>query len=52
MPGISMSGAVTDKNCPDFQTQAEAQKFFEAQGPGDPHRLDGDGDSVACEGLP
>ncbi|MFP4393439.1 MAG: excalibur calcium-binding domain-containing protein [Desulfohalobiaceae bacterium] len=38
-------------NC-DFDTQAEAQSFFEKHQPGDPHRLDGDGDGVACEGLP
>jgi len=41
-----------DKNCSDFSTQAEAQKFFEAHQPGDPHRLDGDGDGQVCEGLP
>lgn len=41
-----------DKDCSDFSTQAEAQRFFDAHGPGDPHRLDGDGDGVACEGLP
>lgn len=41
-----------DKNCSDFDTQAEAQSFYEKHQPGDPHRLDGDGDGVACEGLP
>lgn len=43
-----------DCNCGDFATQAEAQAFFEAAGgPGsDPHRLDGDGDGVACASLP
>ena len=49
------SGASTsdgDKDCSDFKTQAEAQRFFEAHGLGDPHKLDGDGDGVACEGLP
>lgn len=40
-----------DKDCSDFATQAKAQRFFEAHQPGDPHRLDGDGDGVACEGL-
>jgi len=48
----SGSKQVGDKDCSDFQTQAAAQKFFNAQGPGDPHRLDGDGDGEACEGLP
>ena len=41
-----------DRDCGDFSTQAEAQAFFEAAGPGDPHRLDGDGDGVVCERLP
>ena len=41
-----------DKDCSDFRTQAAAQRFFDSQGPGDPHRLDGDGDGEACEGLP
>ncbi len=41
-----------DRDCSDFRTQPEAQAFFEASGPGDPHRLDGDGDGVACESLP
>lgn len=41
-----------DKDCGDFSTHAEAQAFFEAQGPGDPHRLDRDGDGLACETLP
>ncbi|WP_366143968.1 excalibur calcium-binding domain-containing protein, partial [Devosia sp.] len=26
--------------------------FYERSGPGDPHRLDRDGDGVACETLP
>jgi micrococcal nuclease len=43
-----------DRNCADFATQAEAQAFFVAAGgpTRDPHRLDGDGDGVACEALP
>ena len=41
-----------DKDCKDFKTHAEAQAFFEAAGPGDPHRLDSDGDGQACESLP
>ena len=43
---------VADKDCADFKTHAEAQAFFLAQGPGDPHRLDADGDGLACEWLP
>ncbi|MYL35551.1 thermonuclease family protein [Pontibacillus yanchengensis] len=43
-----------DRNCGDFDTQEEAQSFFEAAGgpDSDPHRLDGDGNGVACESLP
>jgi endonuclease YncB( thermonuclease family) len=41
-----------DRDCADFDTQREAQAFFESHGPGDPHNLDGDNDSVACEDLP
>lgn len=41
-----------DRNCSDFATQLEAQEFFEAAGPGDLHRLDADGNGVACESLP
>ena len=49
-PAPDTTGA--DRNCSDFATQAEAQAFFNAAGPGDPHRLDSDGDGVACESLP
>ena len=45
-------GQVADKDCSNFDTQPEAQAFFEAHQPGDPHRLDGDGDGEACESLP
>ena len=41
-----------DRNCSDFDTQDEAQEFFEAAGPGDPHGLDADDDGIACETLP
>jgi len=41
-------------NCTDFKTQKEAQLVFEACGgtSNDVHRLDSDGDGVACESLP
>ncbi len=42
----------TDRDCSDFETQAEAQAFFKAAGPGDPNRLDGNGDGVVCTSLP
>lgn len=48
----SRGGAVADRDCSDFSTQPEAQQFFERHQPGDPHRLDGDGDGIACESLP
>ncbi|WP_348638821.1 thermonuclease family protein [Minwuia sp. IMCC4030] len=38
-PATSTSGP--DRDCRDFRTWTEAQRFFEAAGPGDPHRLDG-----------
>lgn len=41
-----------DRNCPEFRSQPEAQAFFESQGAGDPHGLDGDNDGIACENLP
>jgi hypothetical protein len=52
--GGSVGGesAASDKECSDFETQPRAQAFFEAHQPGDPHRLDGDGDGRACESLP
>ncbi len=44
--------SVEDRDCSDFDTQPEAQRFFERHQPGDPHNLDGDGDGEACESLP
>lgn len=38
-----------DYDCSDFATQEEAQEYLL---PGDPYRLDGDNDGVACEDLP
>nr|WP_212508751.1 thermonuclease family protein [Litoribacterium kuwaitense] len=42
-----------DRDCNDFSTQAEAQRFFEAAGgpEEDPHRLDGDNNGIVCESL-
>ncbi|MFZ5823867.1 MAG: thermonuclease family protein [Bacillota bacterium] len=44
----------SDRDCGDFATRAEAQAFFEAAGvlAKDPHKLDSDGDGLACENLP
>jgi micrococcal nuclease len=43
-----------DRDCSDFDSQKEAQTFYEATGgpKKDPHRLDPDRDGVACESLP
>jgi endonuclease YncB( thermonuclease family) len=43
-----------DRDCGDFSTQADAQRFFLDQGgpSSDPHRLDGDNDGIACESNP
>ena len=43
-----------DRNCSDFGSWQEAQDFFLSEGgpTQDPHRLDGDGDGVACQSLP
>lgn len=49
---LSHSGTGNDRDCSDFSSQAKAQRFYERQKPGDPHRLDGNGDGVACESLP
>ncbi len=40
----------TDCNCSDFSTQAEAKAVLDAE-PGDPHRLDANGDGIPCESL-
>lgn len=54
--GIGSAGpaAAVDRDCSDFSTQAQAQKFYlDAGGPArDPHRLDADDDGRACDSLP
>ena len=42
------ANAATDRDCPDFASQAAAQAAFDAV-PGDPERLDADDDGLACE---
>ncbi len=49
---VAPAQAFVDRDCSDFATQAEAQAFFLAAGPGDPHRLDAEGDGLACESNP
>ncbi|MDZ5472696.1 excalibur calcium-binding domain-containing protein [Bacillus sp. 31A1R] len=40
-----------DYDCSDFDTQEEAQAFFEDEGgpDDDPHDLDRDGDGMSCD---
>lgn len=47
------AGAKADKDCSDFSTWKQAQRFYERHGgPNkDPHRLDADHDGIACESL-
>lgn len=51
VPGAWANHSTDQRDCTDFATQNEAQAYF-AQHPGDPDRLDDDGDGLACEGLP
>jgi len=47
------AAAFHDRDCADFATHRQAQRFFEKHNPGrDPHNLDGDNDGKACEDLP
>ena len=52
---VTLGGAAAgaaDRDCSDFPTQAAAQQWFDAHGPGDPANLDADGDGIACESNP
>jgi hypothetical protein len=44
--------AAQDRDCGDFDSQAEAQDFYENAGPGDPHGRDADDDGRACDSNP
>lgn len=49
----SPAEAIGDRDCGDFATQRAAQIFFLKHSPRyDPHRLDADGDGIACDSLP
>lgn len=56
MPTPQPQPTSEDRDCSDFATRAEAQAFFEAEqqrtGERDRHRLDADGNGLACESLP
>ncbi len=49
--GACGSCALSDCNCSDFATHAQAQICLNAD-PSDPFNLDGDNDGLACESLP
>lgn len=53
-PGLRYDPSGPDRDCSDFETQREAQVFFEAAGgpERDPHLLDRNKDGTACESLP
>jgi endonuclease YncB( thermonuclease family) len=52
---LTGGSAAADRDCSDFSTQAEAQRYFVSHG-GSPSndfdRLDADHDGIACESLP
>lgn len=48
LPLAGAAYAQPDRDCADFATQAEAQEALDGA-PGDPERLDANGDGVACE---
>jgi Excalibur calcium-binding domain len=45
--------SAADKDCSDFSTWKQAQRFYKNHGGPryDPHRLDADRDGIACESL-
>jgi len=49
----SQDTTFVDRNCSDFDGKLEAQSFYLSEGgpERDPHRLDADGDGVACAGI-
>jgi len=52
-PSTTRSYESGDRDCTDFSSQSEAQRFFITNGgpSSDPHNLDRDGDGIACESL-
>ena len=51
--GSANARRVVDRDCGDFATQKAAQLFFLDHSPRtDPHRLDADGDGIACDANP
>ena len=52
LASIAPAAIAADRDCADFDTQEEAQAYYESRGPGDPDRLDADDDGQACDSLP
>lgn len=54
LAGLSAPAQAADRDCGDFASQRAAQIFFLKHGGPrrDPHRLDADGDGVACDSNP
>jgi endonuclease YncB( thermonuclease family) len=52
LASVAPSAIAADRDCTDFDTQREAQAYFENRGPGDPDRLDADDDGQACDSPP
>ena len=48
---LASPASAADRDCADFPNQAAAQAWLQAYA-GDPDRLDGNSDGVACEALP
>jgi hypothetical protein len=48
------AAAFQDKDCADFNTHKQAQRYYKKHGGPryDPSRLDADHDGIACEDLP
>lgn len=46
------AGGINECRCADFDTQPEAQQFYEVHPPGPGHIVDPDGNGVVCEWLP
>ena len=46
-----VSASAADRDCGDFKSRRQAQRFFKRNGGPreDPHRLDADNDGKACE---
>lgn len=51
LPAAGFANAQADRDCADFASQAEAQRFFDAASV-NYHRLDADNDGIACEERP